>query len=51
MHVSRVLRQLRDEGLATFRDGHVTIHDYKRLCQRADFDEAYLDHKGPLLLQ
>lgn len=51
VHVNRVLRQLREEGLVTFRDGHVTIHNYKGLALRGDFDEAYLDHKGPLMLQ
>ena len=49
VHVNRVLRQLREDGLATFRDGHVTIHDHKALAELADFDEAYLDHSGPLL--
>ena len=51
VHVNRVLRQLREEGLVTFRDGHVTIHNYKGLARRGDFDEAYLDHSGPMLLQ
>ncbi len=49
VHVNRVLRQLREDDLMTFRDGHVTIHDYKALAKLADFDPAYLDHAGPLL--
>lgn len=49
VHVNRVLRQLREDGLATFRDGDVIIHDYKALAGLADFDPAYLDHAGPML--
>lgn len=49
IHVNRVLRQLRESGQATFRDGHVTFHDYDRLVELADFDPAYLDQTGPLL--
>ncbi len=49
VHVNRVLRQLRDSGLVTFRDGHVTFHDYNRLVELAEFDPAYLDQIGPLL--
>lgn len=49
IHVNRVLRQLREVGLMTFRDGHVTFHNYVGLTELADFDPAYLDHTGPLL--
>ncbi|WP_298432372.1 Crp/Fnr family transcriptional regulator [uncultured Jannaschia sp.] len=49
VHVNRVLRQLRERGLATFRDGRVTLHDYPGLVELAGFDPAYLDHGGPLL--
>ena len=49
VHVNRVLRQLREDGLATFRDGHVTFDDYGRLVELAEFDPAYLDQTGPLL--
>jgi len=49
VHVNRVLRQLREAGMVTFRDGVVTIHDYERLCAFAQFDPAYLDEMGPLL--
>jgi CRP-like cAMP-binding protein len=50
VHVNRVLRELRDTGLVTFRDGHVTIQDYKALANLADFDPTYLDHNGPILV-
>ncbi|WP_323790182.1 Crp/Fnr family transcriptional regulator [Thalassovita sp.] len=49
VHVNRVLRQLRESGCVTFRDGHVTIHDHDRLVDLAEFDPAYLDQIGPLL--
>lgn len=49
VHVNRVLRELREDGLLTFQKGKVTIHDFDRLVERADFDRTYLDHEGPLL--
>jgi CRP-like cAMP-binding protein len=42
VHVNRMLKQLRDEELATFRGGEVTIHDWDRLQQTAEFDPTYL---------
>ncbi len=50
VHVNRVLRQLREMGLMTFQKGHVSIDDFDRLVTLADFDTAYLDHDGPLLV-
>ncbi len=49
VHVNRVLRKLRVDGLVTFRNGRVTFGDIDRLAEMADFDPAYLDHTGPLL--
>lgn len=49
VHVNRVLRQLRESGLVTFRRGHVTFHDLDRLGELAEFDSSYLDQSGPLL--
>jgi hypothetical protein len=49
VHVNRVLRQLRESGLVTFRDGLVTFHDYGGLVDLAEFDPAYLDQTGPLV--
>ena len=49
VHVNRVLRQLREEGLCTFQKGRVTFDDYDGLVKLAGFDVAYLDHNGPLL--
>jgi len=49
VHINRVLRQLREEGLLTFRSGQVIFDDFERLVEVADFDTAYLDQDGPLL--
>ena len=49
VHLNRVLRQLREQGLVTFQQGQVTFDDVDRLVALADFDKAYLDHDGPLL--
>lgn len=49
VHVNRVLRQLRDAGMVTFRDGFVTFDTYNRLTEFADFDPTYLDQVNPLL--
>ncbi|WP_210319321.1 Crp/Fnr family transcriptional regulator [Aureimonas glaciei] len=46
VHVNRVLRE---DGLATFQNGQVEIHDLDGLMRLADFDKSYLDHDGPLL--
>lgn len=49
IHVNRVLRKLREDGLVTFRGGLVEFDDYEGLVTLADFDPAYLDHARPLL--
>jgi CRP-like cAMP-binding protein len=49
VHVNRVLRHLREEGLVTFRGGRVVFDDFDRLRTLAGFDTGYLDHDGPLL--
>lgn len=49
VHVNRVLRQLREKGLLTFRDHYVTFNDYDRLTKFAEFEQTYLDQIGPLL--
>ncbi len=49
VHVNRVLRKLRDDGLVTFQKGQVTFDNYDGLVRLADFDPAYLDHTGALL--
>lgn len=49
VHVNRTLRDLRESGLVTFQNGEVTFDDPPGLVAYADFDQAYLDHSGPLL--
>lgn len=49
VHVNRVLRHLREQGLVTFQQGRVTFDDFDGLVALADFDPTYLDQGGPLL--
>jgi len=42
VHVNRVLRVLRDDGMMTFRSGRVTITDHEALAEIAEFNPAYL---------
>jgi CRP-like cAMP-binding protein len=42
VHVNRMLRQLRDRSLLTFRGGNAVIHDWPGLQALADFDPDYL---------
>ena len=42
IHVNRILRELRDAGLATFRSKTVEIHNLAGLEELADFNPAYL---------
>ncbi|KZD08767.1 Crp/Fnr family transcriptional regulator [Oceanibaculum pacificum] len=49
VHVNRVLRTLRHDGLVTFQRGRVTFHNIDALAELAGFDATYLDHDGPLL--
>ncbi len=49
VHVNRVLRRLREQGLVTFQKGRVTFDDFDGLVALSEFDAAYLDQNGPLL--
>lgn len=49
VHVNRILRNLREEGLVTFQKGRVTFHDLRGLVTLACFNMDYLDQEGPLL--
>lgn len=42
VHVNRVMRQLREEGLCVFRSSLVEILNPDRLASRAQFDSSYL---------
>jgi CRP-like cAMP-binding protein len=48
IHVNRVLRQLREGGLVTFREGRVEFHDLAGLRTLADFHGGYLDQSNGL---
>lgn len=49
VHVNRVLRQMREQGLVTFQKGRVTFDDFAGLVSLAGFETEYLDQDGPLL--
>lgn len=42
VHVNRVLKTLRSDGLVTLSDQNVAIHDWQRLVHVAEFEPAYL---------
>jgi CRP-like cAMP-binding protein len=42
VHVNRVLKELRERELLTFRSGRVKIHDFDKLARLAEFTPAYL---------
>jgi CRP-like cAMP-binding protein len=42
VHVNRVLRTLREEGLMTFRSGVIEIGDRRALYRLAEFEDEYL---------
>ena len=42
VHVNRVIRDLRKDGLATLRTGELVIHKWQELVALAEFDAVYL---------
>lgn len=42
VHVSRVLKDLREAGIATVRNGEATMHDPEKAARFGDFDPRYL---------
>jgi len=46
VHVNRVLRVLREDGIVTFQNGRVDFDDFDRLRTLAEFDISYLDQGG-----
>jgi hypothetical protein len=48
--VNRILRQLRERGLVTFREGSVVFHDLAGLRTLADYHSGYLDQSNGLAL-
>jgi len=49
VHVNRVLRRLREDGLMTFQKGRVAFDNFDGLKVLAGFDTDYLDQDGPFL--
>lgn len=49
IHLNRVLRQLREQGLLTFQKGVVTYGDLAALVTFAGFEPAYLDEQPAFL--
>ncbi|AZL59534.1 Crp/Fnr family transcriptional regulator [Tabrizicola piscis] len=49
VHVNRVLRELREDGLVSFQQGKVIFSDFDGLVEFTEFDRHYLDHEGPLM--
>jgi CRP-like cAMP-binding protein len=47
VHVNRTLQELRGEGLIEFHHGRLTILDWARLQEVAQFDPAYLHLRDP----
>ena len=45
VHLNRCLKELRDAGLVTYRNGQVAMHDLAGLTRNARFDPTYL-HLG-----
>lgn len=43
VHVNRMLKALRDDGMVSVRNGTVQIHDWDRLTKLGEFDAEYLD--------
>lgn len=43
IHINRIFRQLRDQGLMTVRDGIVEIHDINGMQKLSGFRSGYLD--------
>lgn len=48
--VNRTLQSLRRTQTMEFRDGNLVVHDWKKLCEIADFDPSYLNLKRPARL-
>ena len=48
VHMNRMLRELRERDLVTFKGSMVEIHDWDRLVEFTEFDPFYLSlHQRP----
>ena len=48
--VNRTIQQLRRTGSMEFRNGELTVRDWKKLAEAGDFDPGYLHLKRPARL-
>jgi hypothetical protein len=46
VHVNRVLKELRGDGLISLKGSRLTVLDWEQLKQAGDFDPTYL-HQDP----
>ncbi len=51
VHVNRMLKTLRSDGVMTWANHHVTIVNWKRLREIAEFDAGYLAFRDDTLLK
>jgi CRP-like cAMP-binding protein len=51
VHINRTIKKLHHDGLITARPHLLTIHDWTGLKDAADFDSAYLELVGPVVLR
>lgn len=49
VHVNRMLKMLRNDAVMTWANQHVTIADWRRLCDIAQFDPGYLAFRREVL--
>lgn len=49
VHTNKTLRQLREQGIATWSDGNLEIHNYDKLCETANLDPAAKPLVRPLI--
>jgi CRP-like cAMP-binding protein len=42
VHVNRVLKEMRDNGLITLGGGRLVVHDWQALAEAGEFDPTYL---------
>jgi DNA-binding transcriptional regulator YhcF (GntR family) len=50
IHLNRVLRQLREANLLTFRNGQVTFLNKEQLAELAGFDPDRLNGDAPIFI-
>jgi len=49
VHTNKTLKVMREKGVATWRDGALNIHDYKKLCDMAELETGRTPLVRPLI--